>query len=160
MKIGTRMPGFAGKIGFEAYCEWLAENGFEAVDTPTPTAETARICKRLGLTIGTVSGLLLMERGKAHPMLAWSAMHAVLWPLRVFLARCTHGYRHCGNHRLAIKVENANLTRELNFNGSDKPSKSLALANTTLRRFWCRCFCLLPCVGMQIGSVLPFCPVI
>ena len=27
MKIGTRMPGFARDIGFDGYCEWLAESG-------------------------------------------------------------------------------------------------------------------------------------
>ena len=26
MKIGTRMPPFAGKVGFDSYAEWLAEN--------------------------------------------------------------------------------------------------------------------------------------
>ena len=41
MKIGTRLPGFAREIGFDAYCEWLAENDFDAVDTPVLTAEIA-----------------------------------------------------------------------------------------------------------------------
>ena len=41
MKIGTRMPPFAGKVGFDTYAEWLAENGFEAIDTPLLTKEMA-----------------------------------------------------------------------------------------------------------------------
>ena len=53
MKIGTRMPGFASEVGFDGYCEWLAKSGFDAVDTPTLTAQIAATCKRLGLTIGT-----------------------------------------------------------------------------------------------------------
>ena len=62
MKIGTRMPPFSREIGFDAYAEWLAENGFEAVDTPRLTEEIVATCRRLGLTIGTcdcdASGLL------------------------------------------------------------------------------------------------------
>ena len=39
MKIGTRLPGFAGQIGFEAFAEWLADSGFDAVDTPVLTRQ-------------------------------------------------------------------------------------------------------------------------
>jgi sugar phosphate isomerase/epimerase len=53
MKIGTRLPGFAGQIGFDAYAEWLADNGFDAVDTPVLTQQIARTCERLGLALGT-----------------------------------------------------------------------------------------------------------
>lgn len=56
MKIGTRLPPFAGKIGFEAYVAWLAENGFEAVDTPPLTREIARIVEKHGLALGTCDG--------------------------------------------------------------------------------------------------------
>ena len=53
MKIGTRIPGFAREIGFEAYAGWLAENGFDAIDTPPLTAEIASTCSALGLARGT-----------------------------------------------------------------------------------------------------------
>ena len=56
MKIGTRLPGFAGQIGFDAYAAWLAENGFDAVDTPVLTRQIARTCEKLGLAIGTCDG--------------------------------------------------------------------------------------------------------
>ena len=56
MKIGTRLPGFARQIGFDGYCQWLADNGFEAVDTPALTKEIAQTCKKLGLSIGTCDG--------------------------------------------------------------------------------------------------------
>ena len=73
MKIGTRMPGFARDIGFDGYCEWLAESGFDAVDTPTLTAEIAKTCKRLGLTIGTcdagAGGLLSADKAKSRQAL-------------------------------------------------------------------------------------------
>ena len=53
MKIGTRLPPFADEIGFERYANWLAENGFETVDTPALTADIARICATNQLEIGT-----------------------------------------------------------------------------------------------------------
>jgi len=53
MKIGTRLPPFSREIGFEAYAAWLAENGFEAVDTPPLTKEIARTCEKLGLALGS-----------------------------------------------------------------------------------------------------------
>jgi len=53
MKIGTRLPGFAGDIGFDGYCAWLADNEFDAVDTPPLTAQIARTCAQYGLAIGT-----------------------------------------------------------------------------------------------------------
>jgi len=53
MKIGTRLPGFARDIGFDGYCEWLAENDFDAVDTPPLTAKIARTARDLGLALGT-----------------------------------------------------------------------------------------------------------
>ena len=56
MKIGTRLPGFAGQIGFDAYAEWLAECGFDAVDTPVLTRDIAKTCDRMGLAIGTCDG--------------------------------------------------------------------------------------------------------
>jgi sugar phosphate isomerase/epimerase len=56
MKIGTRLPGFAREIGFEKYVAWLAENGFEAVDTPPLTREIAQVCRQHGVAIGTCDG--------------------------------------------------------------------------------------------------------
>lgn len=53
MLIGTRLPGFANEIGFDAYAQWLAENGFDAVDTPVLTGNIAKTCARLSLTLGT-----------------------------------------------------------------------------------------------------------
>lgn len=53
MKIGTRLPGFARDIGFEAYAEWLSDNDFDAVDTPPLTAQIARTVRNLGLSLGT-----------------------------------------------------------------------------------------------------------
>ena len=77
MKIGTRMPGFAREVGFDGYCEWLAESGFDAVDTPTLTAQIAATCKRLGLTIGTcdarTGGLLSQDRAKSRKALSYNS---------------------------------------------------------------------------------------
>lgn len=56
MKIGTRMPPFSRALGFDSYAAWLAENGFDAVDTPPLTREIARTCQRLGLAIGSSDG--------------------------------------------------------------------------------------------------------
>ena len=56
MKIGTRMPGFGGQIGFDAYAEWLSDSGFTAVDTPPLTRQIAQTCQRSGLAIGTCDG--------------------------------------------------------------------------------------------------------
>ena len=53
MKIGSRMPPFAGKIGFDAFADWLADNDFQAIDTPTLTKSMANKCEKLGLEIGT-----------------------------------------------------------------------------------------------------------
>ena len=53
MKIGSRMPPFAGKIGFDAFADWLADNDFEAIDTPTLTKKMASKCEKLGLEIGS-----------------------------------------------------------------------------------------------------------
>lgn len=73
MKIGTRLPGFAHQVGFDGYCQWLAESGFEAVDTPPLTAEIARTCKQHGLAIGTcdarAGGLLSQDAGKRRQAL-------------------------------------------------------------------------------------------
>ncbi len=74
MKIGTRLPGFARQIGFDGYCQWLADNGFEAVDTPPLTKEIAQTCKKLGLSIGTcdgrAAGLLSDDKAKQREGLA------------------------------------------------------------------------------------------
>ena len=56
MKIGTRMPPFAGASGFDNYAAWLAENGFGAVDTPQLTRAFARTCDRRGLEMGSSDG--------------------------------------------------------------------------------------------------------
>ena len=57
MKIGTRMPPFAGAIGFDSYAAWLAENGFGAVDTPQLPRAIARTCDRFGLEMGSSDGV-------------------------------------------------------------------------------------------------------
>ena len=73
MKIGTRMPPFARQIGFDAYAEWLAENGFDAIDTPLLTKDMAKTCKDLGLEIGTSDagrgGLLCRDAAKCRKAL-------------------------------------------------------------------------------------------
>ena len=73
MKIGTRMPPFAGKVGFDSYAEWLAENGSEAIDTPLLTKEMASKCADLGLAIGTCDagsgGLLSKDAAKRRAAL-------------------------------------------------------------------------------------------
>lgn len=56
MKIATRMPPFSRQLGFDRFAAWLAENGFEAIDTPQLTREIAQTCKRLGLALGTSDG--------------------------------------------------------------------------------------------------------
>jgi sugar phosphate isomerase/epimerase len=74
MKIGTRLPPFAGQIGFAAYAQWLAENGFAAVDTPLLTREIAQTCKDLGLALGTADarggGLLSRDAAKRRQALS------------------------------------------------------------------------------------------
>jgi sugar phosphate isomerase/epimerase len=74
MKIGTRLPGFAGKIGFDAYAAWLAENDFDAVDTPVLTRQIAQTCDKLGLGIGTcdgrANGLLSVDAAKRRKALS------------------------------------------------------------------------------------------
>ncbi len=56
MIIGTRMPPFARDLGFEAYVEWLADNGLQAVDTPPLSAAIAATCRQAGVAIGTCDG--------------------------------------------------------------------------------------------------------
>ena len=76
MKIGTRLPGFARDIGFDGYCKWLAENGFDAVDTPPLTAQMARTCAELSLAIGTcdVRGGGLLSNDAAQRRKALNAL--------------------------------------------------------------------------------------
>ena len=76
MKIGTRLPGFARDLGFDGYCKWLAENGFDAVDTPLLTAQVARTCADLSLTIGTcdVRGGGLLSNDAAQRRKALNAL--------------------------------------------------------------------------------------
>jgi len=66
--IGTRLPGFAREIGFDAYAGWLAENEFDAVDTPPLTAQIAKTVKGLGLALGTcdanAAGLLSADAAR------------------------------------------------------------------------------------------------
>ena len=56
MKIATRMPPFARKIGFDAFAGWLADHGFGAIDTPQLSREIAATCNKLGLALGTSDG--------------------------------------------------------------------------------------------------------
>ena len=53
MKIGTRIPPVGGEMGFDAFCRWLAENGFGSVDTSALTAEIKQTTDAAGLVIGT-----------------------------------------------------------------------------------------------------------
>ncbi|MCC7491756.1 MAG: sugar phosphate isomerase/epimerase [Fimbriimonadaceae bacterium] len=54
MEIGVRQPPCAGKMGFEAFCEWCAEVGFAAIDVPRLTPEVAKALADHGLRVGTV----------------------------------------------------------------------------------------------------------
>ena len=73
MKIGTRLPPFSREIGFDAYVAWLADNGFDAVDTPLLTEEMAQCCRRYGLAIGScdapAAGLLSADADKREDSL-------------------------------------------------------------------------------------------
>jgi len=73
-KLAARMPGFGLNIGFDAFAEWLADNDFDAVDTPVLTKPIAETCKRLGLALGTCdgnsSGLLSRDARKRSVALA------------------------------------------------------------------------------------------
>ena len=73
-KIATRTPPFGREIGFDAFAEWLADNEFDAVDTPPLTKQIAATCKRLGLAIGTCDseapGLLSSDAGRRRGALA------------------------------------------------------------------------------------------
>ena len=74
-KLATRMPGFGRKIGFDAFAEWLADNGFDAVDTPLLTKQIAATCTRLGLALGScgdgnAAGLLSRDISKRSAALA------------------------------------------------------------------------------------------
>jgi sugar phosphate isomerase/epimerase len=53
MKIGLRIPGTARELGFEQFCRWCAETGFQAVDVGVVTPEIAATVKSAGLVIGT-----------------------------------------------------------------------------------------------------------
>lgn len=53
MKVGVRHLG-VGDMGFEGLVQWLAENGFGAVDTPALTPEIKQTVEKAGLEIGTV----------------------------------------------------------------------------------------------------------
>jgi sugar phosphate isomerase/epimerase len=69
MKIGLRIPGTARQLPFPVFCEWCADNGFEAVDIGETTPEIVRTARDAGLTIGTadlpgVSDLLSTKKSK------------------------------------------------------------------------------------------------
>jgi sugar phosphate isomerase/epimerase len=74
MKLSSRLPGFAREIGFEAFASWLAESGFDAIDTPVPTREIAQACKKAGLAYGTcdarAGGLLGADAAKRKQALS------------------------------------------------------------------------------------------
>ena len=57
-----------------AYAAWLAENGFDAVDTPALTRQIAQTCEKLELTIGTcdgnATGLLSVDAAKRRKALS------------------------------------------------------------------------------------------
>jgi sugar phosphate isomerase/epimerase len=74
MKIGTRLPPFSREVGFEQYAAWLADSGFEAVDTPPLTREIAKTCAKNGLAIGScdapAGGLLGRDVAKRRKALS------------------------------------------------------------------------------------------
>lgn len=75
-KLATRMPGFGRKIGFDAFAEWLADNGFDAVDTPLLTKQIAATCTRVGLALGSCDGNAagLLSRDISKRSVALSAL--------------------------------------------------------------------------------------
>ena len=53
MKIGLRIPGTARQLPFAVFCQWCADNGFEAVDIGETTPEIVQTARDAGLVIGT-----------------------------------------------------------------------------------------------------------
>ena len=53
MKIGLRIPGTARQLPFTDFCQWCADNGFEAVDIGEVTPEIVKTARDAGLAIGT-----------------------------------------------------------------------------------------------------------
>ena len=54
MKIGVRMPPMGREMGIEAFCEWLAENGFETLDTGPLSPAIVAAMEKSGIGIGSV----------------------------------------------------------------------------------------------------------
>lgn len=54
MKVGVRIPPVGREMGLGRFCQWLAENGFGAIDLPDLTPELKRDVEASGLQIGTV----------------------------------------------------------------------------------------------------------
>ena len=54
MKIGVRMPPVGREMEIGAFCDWLAENGFETLDTGPLTPEIAAALQKSGIELGSV----------------------------------------------------------------------------------------------------------
>lgn len=54
MKIGLRQPPLVREMGFEAFCAWVKEAGFDHVDLGRADAEQAKILADNGLEVGSV----------------------------------------------------------------------------------------------------------
>lgn len=109
MKIGLRIPGTARELGFEAFCRWCAETGFEAVDVGVVTPEIAKTASAAGLALGTsdlpgVRELLSADAGK-QAQGAESAKAAIR-------AAAEHGAK---NMFCVFYPEDASLGRKANF---------------------------------------------
>ena len=69
MKIGLRIPGTARQLPFADFCQWCADNGYEAVDIGETTPEIVQTARDAGLAIGTAdlpgtSDLLSAKKSK------------------------------------------------------------------------------------------------
>jgi sugar phosphate isomerase/epimerase len=109
MKIGLRMPGTARELGFEKFCRWCAETGYQAVDVGVVTPEIAKTASAAGLALGTsdlpgVRELLSADAAKQAAG-AESAKGAIR-------AAAEHGAK---NMFCVFYPEDASLGRKANF---------------------------------------------
>lgn len=54
MEIGVRQPPCVREMGLEGFCEWAADEGFQAIDLPRLDAAAKKILDQHDLKIGTV----------------------------------------------------------------------------------------------------------
>lgn len=57
MKLGFFPTGILGKVDFEEFARWGAEQGFAAMDVPPDRPGTRAICDRYGLQVNCTSGI-------------------------------------------------------------------------------------------------------